>query len=68
MINYRSATGRTVPMGRYQVTANPGVDLEVEDTELEALVVSGVLIKDGGAPVEAPKSVENATPPTGKSK
>ena len=68
MVNYRSATGKTVPMGRYQVTADPGVDLEVADAELDALVVSGVLIKDRGAPVAAPKSEENVTAPTGKSK
>ena len=68
MVNYRSATDRTVPMGRYQVTANPGIDLETEDAELEALVVSGVLVKNGGALIEAPKLEESVTATTGESK
>lgn len=67
MINYKSATDRTVSIGRYQVTANPGVDLEVADPELDALVESGALVKDGGV-VEAPKSVPAASTPSGTSK
>jgi hypothetical protein len=68
MVNYRSSTSRTVSMGRYQVTQDPGVDLESADPELDALVVSGQLIKDGGAPVAAPKSEESVTATPGKSK
>lgn len=67
MVNYKSATSATVSVGRYQITANPGLDLEVADTELDALVVSGALVKDGGA-VEAPKSAPVVSTPSGTSK
>lgn len=67
MVNYKSATDRTVSIGRYQVTANPGIDLEVADADLDALVESGALVKDGGV-VEAPKPVPVASTPSGTSK
>jgi hypothetical protein len=68
MINYKSATGKTVPHGRYQVTVNPGVDLEAADPELDTLVEAGQLIKDGGDTVEPPKPEVAATATTGKLK
>lgn len=67
MVNYKSATPNTVSVGRYQITANPGLDLEVADTELDALVKSGTLIKDGGV-VEAPKPEPAVSTPSGTSK
>ena len=67
MVNYKSATSTTVSVGRYQITANPGLDLEVADKELDELVKSGALIKDTGV-VEAPKSVPVVSTPTGTSK
>lgn len=67
MVNYKSATSTTVSVGRYQITANPGLDLEVSDAELDALVKSGALIKDGGV-VEAPKSAPVVSTPSGTSK
>ena len=67
MVNYKSATATTVSVGRYQITANPGLDLEVADVELDALVKSGALIKDGGV-VEAPKSAPVVSTPSGTSK
>lgn len=67
MVNYKSATSTTVSVGRCQITANPGLDLEVADPELDALVKSGDLVKDAGA-VEAPKSVPVVSTPTGTSK
>lgn len=68
MINYRSNTGRTVATRQYQVTTNPGVDLYTEDAELEALVVAGTLVKNGGTQVTAPKSASVVSTPTGTSK
>jgi hypothetical protein len=68
MVNYRSKTEKTVSVGRYQVTANPGVDLESADAELDALVASGQLVKDGGDVVVAPKPEAAATAVPGKSK
>ncbi len=68
MVNYRSTTAQTVSAGRYQVTQNPGVDLESADAELDALVVSGQLVKDGGTPVVPPKPEAVVTTPTGTSK
>lgn len=67
MVNYKSATSATVQVGRYQITANPGLDLEVADKELDELVKSGTLVKDAGA-VEAPKSAPAASTPSGTSK
>jgi hypothetical protein len=57
MVNYTSASNKTVSYGQYQVTANPGVDLPAEDDGLEALVKEGLLIKNGGTVVEPPKPV-----------
>lgn len=68
MVNYRSKTEKTVSVGRYQVTANPGVDLEAADPELDTLVEAGQLIKDGGDTVEPPKPEAAATAVPGKSK
>lgn len=56
MVNYRSATSKTVSYGQYQVTANPGVELPTEDEGLEALVKEGLLLKNGGT-TETPKPV-----------
>lgn len=67
MVNYKSATLATISVGRYQVTHNPGVDLESPDVELEGLVKLGILVKDGGA-VEAPKSAPVVSTPSGTSK
>lgn len=67
MVNYKAATNRTVAVGRYQINRSPGVDLESEDAELEALVKQGILVKNGGA-VEAPKPIPAATAPKGTSK
>ncbi len=60
---YRSTSDKTVSVGRYQVTNDPGVELDVEDAELEALVVSGELTKGEAPPsVEAPKLEESPLP------
>lgn len=67
MVNYKSATPTTVSVGRYQITANPGLDLEVADKELDELVKSGALVKNGGD-VEAPKSAPVVSTPSGTSK
>ena len=67
MVNYKSVTTTTVSVGRYQITSNPGIGLEVADAELDALVKSGVLVKDGGV-VEAPKSAPGVSTPSGTSK
>lgn len=67
MINYRAAKDKTVAIGRYQVTVNPGIDLETEDAELEELVKSGDLVKNAGV-VETPKSAPAVSTPSGTSK
>lgn len=67
MVNYKQATNKTVSFGRYQITANPGLDLEVEDADLEALVKEGVLVKDAGV-VEVPKLEQVVSTPAGTSK
>ena len=67
MVNYKSATKATVQVGRYQITANPGLDLEVADPELDALVKAGTLVTDAKV-AEAPKSAPAASTPSGTSK
>ena len=67
MVNYRAAKNKTVAIGRYQVTVDPGIDLETEDADLEALVKSGDLVKNAEV-VEAPKSAQAVSTPSGTSK
>lgn len=64
-IIYKSKSGKTVSAGRYQVTADTGVELEVADAELDQLVTDGVLEKYGepvvAEVVVAPKGTPTPT-------
>ena len=64
MVTYKSATQRTVSIGRLQINNTTGITLDNADPTLEQLVKEGFLIVDGKpAPVvEAPKAVEPPKP------
>ena len=60
MFTYKSKTAQTVSVNRYQVTAEPGVELAEKDEALEALVTSGELsveVTSDVASVEVPKAM-----------
>ncbi len=61
----KSASDRTVPLGRLQITAS-GTEVDVITPELQTLVDAGLVIVEGTeavAPVvEAPKVVEPPKP------
>lgn len=59
MVTYKSAKGRTISVGRLQITVETGVTLGAEDETLEQLVVEGFLTKEDGDPLVA-KIVEEA--------
>lgn len=46
MVTYKSANGRTISVGRLQITAETGVTLGAPDEALEQLVVEGFLTKE----------------------
>ena len=46
MITYKSANGRTISVGRLQITTETGVTLGAPDEALEQLVVEGFLTKE----------------------
>lgn len=51
MVTYKSAKGRTISVGRLQITAETGVTLGAPDETLEQLVVEGFLVKESGDPI-----------------
>ena len=53
MITYKSANGRTISVGRLQITTETGVTLGAPDEALEQLVVEGFLTKEDEDPVVA---------------
>lgn len=53
MVTYKSAKGRTIPVGRLQITVETGVTLGAPDETLEQLVVEGFLTKEDENPVAA---------------
>lgn len=59
MVTYKSAKGRTISVGRLQITVETGVTLGAEDETLEQLVAEGFLTKEDGDPLVA-KIVEEA--------
>lgn len=46
MVTYKSANGRTISVGRLQITTETGVTLSAPDEALEQLVVEGFLTKE----------------------
>lgn len=46
MVTYKSANGRTISVGRLQITTETGVTLGAPDEALEQLVVEGFLTKE----------------------
>ena len=46
MVTYKSASGRTISVGRLQITTETGVTLGAPDEVLEQLVVEGFLTKE----------------------
>ena len=46
MVTYKSANGRTISVGRLQITTETGVTLGAPDEVLEQLVVEGFLTKE----------------------
>ena len=46
MVTYKSANGRTISVGRLQITTETGVTLDAPDEALEQLVVEGFLTKE----------------------
>lgn len=56
MFLYKSPDQYTVSVWRYQVTADPGVQLDEADEELDALVKEGKLLRE-------PPLVEEPTKP-----
>ena len=66
MVTYKSAKGRTISVGRLQITTDTGISIEADDEVLDKLVLEGFLVKEGGgAPVKAPETV--VEPPKGLS-
>ena len=53
MVTYKSANGRTISVGRLQITTETGVTLDAPDEALEQLVVEGFLTKEDGDLVAA---------------
>lgn len=47
MVKYKSTSNQTVSVGRLQITQETGVELEVANPELDALVKEGLLVKEG---------------------
>lgn len=56
MVTYKSATQRTVSVGRLQITAEPGITILKADETLDKLVEEGFLVK------ELEKDIEVITP------
>ena len=46
MVTYKSASGRTISVGRLQITAETGVMLGAPDETLEQLVAEGFFTKE----------------------
>ena len=46
MVTYKSANGRTISVGRLQITTETGVMVSAPDEALEQLVVEGFLTKE----------------------
>ena len=46
MVTYKSANGRTISVGRLQITTETGVTLGAPDEALEQLIVEGFLTKE----------------------
>lgn len=63
MVTYKSAKGRTISVGRLQITVETGVTLGAPDETLEQLVVEGFLVKESGDPIVT-KIVEEAVAAT----
>lgn len=54
---YKSKSPSTISAGRYQVNADTGVELDVRDAELDALVAAGELTIEGDVePEKAPEA------------
>lgn len=67
MVTYKSAKGRTISVGRMQVTVEPGVTLEEADETLDQLVKEGFLTVEGKAKAEVevkPETKVEAKTPT----
>lgn len=66
MITYKSATARTVSIGRLQINNTTGITLDTTDETLEALVKEGFLVVEGKAEplviTQAPKVTESPKP------
>lgn len=62
---YRSATDRTVSVGRYQFTQDTGVDLAELTEEVLELLASGAITEDKGVVevVEVPESPKEPPAP-----
>ena len=63
MVTYKSANGRTISVGRLQITAETGVTLSAPDEALEQLVVEGFLTKEGLVAAEIAKEKVAAVTP-----
>ena len=64
MVTYKSANGRTISVGRLQITAETGVTLGAPDEALEQLVVEGFLTKEDTVAEEgAAATSPNVEPP-----
>lgn len=57
MVTYKSANGRTISVGRLQITTETGVTLSAPDEALEQLVVEGFLTKEDEDTVAAEVAV-----------
>ena len=63
MVTYKSANGRTISVGRLQITTETGVTLGAPDEALEQLVVEGFLTKEDLVAAEiAEEAVTVVTP------
>ena len=61
MVTYKSANGRTISVGRLQITTETGVTLDAPDEALEQLVVEGFLTKEDEDLVVAKIAEEEVT-------
>lgn len=61
MVTYKSANGRTISVGRLQITTETGVTLGAPDEALEQLVIEGFLTKEDEDLVVAKIAEEEVT-------
>lgn len=64
MVTYKSAKGRTISVGRLQVSVDTGISMETDDEVLDQLVLEGFLVKEGGTDVKATEVQVPAQAPT----